>query len=190
MMLVWTADHGWNVRFFDVIRAFLYTPIKDLVFAVTSEVYHSPIPGGVQEMTKAVCGLVDAQADFDEHVGKVGVNLSDKFGSLGLVRLMTGSATFQSKLSGAMMLEKQMADGILFGPSKVMDTTLAAMGKLLLLKISCPQLGSETQFLGRLVVKTELGFQVKPLEKLFGSLVSSAGLGCYAPVHTADVREN
>ena len=104
MMLVWTADHGWNVRFFDVGKAFLYTPIKDPVFACnTSEVYHSPIPGGVWEMIKAVCGLVDAPADFDEHFGKVGVNLSDKCGSLGLARLMTLSAAFQSKLSGAMM---------------------------------------------------------------------------------------
>ena len=40
-------------------------------------------------MTKAVCGLVDAPANFDERFGKVGVNLSDKFGSLVLVRLMT-----------------------------------------------------------------------------------------------------
>ena len=87
-----------------------------------------------------------------------------------------------------MMLEKQMADGILVGPSKVMDTTLAAMGKFLLLNISCPQLGSDTQIFGKLVVKTDLGFQVKPLEKLFGSLVSSAGLGSCAPVHTTDVK--
>ena len=40
-------------------------------------------------MTKAVCGLVDATANFDDRFGKVGVNLSDKFGSLVLVRLMT-----------------------------------------------------------------------------------------------------
>ena len=71
-----------------------------------------------------MCGLVDAPADFDEHFDKVGVNLSDKFRSLGLVRLMTGSAAFQSKLSGALMLENQMADDILVGPSKAMDRSL------------------------------------------------------------------
>ena len=43
-------------------------------------------------MTKAVCGLVDAPADFDEHFGNVGVNLRDNFGSLGLV--MTESLHF------------------------------------------------------------------------------------------------
>ena len=77
---------------------------------------------------KAVCGLVDAPADFDEHFGKVGVNLSDKFRSLGLGRLMTGLAAFQSKLSDVMMWEKQMDDGILVGPSNARDTTLATVG--------------------------------------------------------------
>ena len=56
MLLVLAAHHGWSVRFFDVSRAFLHTPIKDPVFAVPPEEYQSPIPGGVWEMTKAVCG--------------------------------------------------------------------------------------------------------------------------------------
>ena len=37
-------------------------------------------------------------------------------------------AAFQSKHSSVMMLGKQMADGILVGPSKSMDTTLTAVG--------------------------------------------------------------
>ena len=122
-------------------------------------------------MIKAVCGL-DASAHFDEHFSKVGVNLSDNFGSIGLV--MTESAAFQSKLSGIMMLEKQMADDILVGPSKVLDTTLAAMGKV-------HSWGRKRKFLGKLVVKTDLGFQVKPFEKLFGSLMSSAGTLVHSP---------
>ena len=73
------------------------------MFDLTPEEYHSPIPGVVWEMTKAVCGLVHAPADFDEHFGKVAANLSDEFGTLGLVGLMTESAAFQSKLTGAMM---------------------------------------------------------------------------------------
>ena len=51
----------------------------------------------------------------------------------------------------------------------------SAMGKILLLKTSCPQLVSETKFLGRLLIKTERGFLVKPLAKLFDSLLSCAG---------------
>ena len=57
MLLVLAAHHGWSVRFFDVSRAFLHTPIKTRVFAVPPEEYQSPIPGGVWEMTKTVYGL-------------------------------------------------------------------------------------------------------------------------------------
>ena len=108
-------------------------------------------------------------------------------GSLGLERLTTEPAAFQSKLTIVMMC-KHIDDGILVGPSEALDRTLAAMGKLLLLKKTSPQLGSETKFLGRLLVKTERGFQVKPLQKFFDSLLSSAGLGSCAPVHTPGVR--
>ena len=69
-----------------------------------------------------------APADFDEHFGKVVVNSSDEFGSLGLVRLMTGSAAYQSKLSGAMMCgENHMNDDIWVGPSEAMDRSLVPM---------------------------------------------------------------
>ena len=56
------------------------------------------------------------------------------------------------------------------------------------MKTNNPQLGSETKFLGKLLIKTERGFQVKPLAKLFDSLLSSAGMGNCAPVHTPGVR--
>ena len=70
MLLVPAAYHGWSVRFFDVSRAFLHTPIKTRVFAVPPEEYQSPIPGGVWAMTKTVYGLEEAPADYDEHFGK------------------------------------------------------------------------------------------------------------------------
>ena len=38
------------------------------------------------------------------------------------------------------------------------------------------------------MAKTERGFKVKPLEKLFDSLLSSAGLESCAPVHNPGVR--
>ena len=102
MMLVLAAHHGWSVRFFDVSRAFLHTPIKDPVFAVPPE-EHSTIPGGVWEMTMSVYGLEEAPADFDEHFGTVTESLCDDFGSLRLERLTTEPAAFQSKLTGVMM---------------------------------------------------------------------------------------
>ena len=52
-------------------------------------------------MTIAVCGLVYAPADFDERFSKVGVNLSDKFGSLGFGRLMTGHNSGHSWVGNA-----------------------------------------------------------------------------------------
>ena len=118
------------------------------------EEYQGPIPGAASEITKAVYGLEEALADFDEHFGKVAENLSDESGSLELERLMTEPAAFQSKLTGFTMCE-DIDDGTLLGPSEAPGRTLAAMGKLLLFKISSPQLGSETQFIGRLLVKTE-----------------------------------
>ena len=187
MMLVLAAHHGWSVRFFDVSRVSLHTPIKDPVFAVPPEEYHSPIPGGVWEMTMSVGGLEEAPADFDDHFGNVVESLSDDFGSLGLERLKTEPAAFRSKFTGVMMC-KHMDDGVLVGESKTLDRTLTAMSKHLLMKTSNPQLGSETKFLGKLLIKTERGFQIKPLAKLFDNLLSSAGMGNCAPVHTPGRR--
>ena len=73
-------------------------------------------------------------------------------------------------------------------PDEALDRTLTTVGKILLLKTSCPQLGSETKFLGRLLIKTERGFLVKPLAKLFYSLLSCAGLENCNPVHSPGVR--
>ena len=100
---------------------------------------------------------------------------------------MSEPATFQSKLTGVMMC-KHMDDGVLVGPDEALDRTSAAMGKILVLKTSCPQLGSETKFLGRLLIKTERGFLVKPLAKLFDSLLSCAGLENCNAVHSPGVR--
>ena len=83
---------------------------------------------------------------------------------------------------------KHMDDGMLVGPDEALDRTLAAMGKILLLTTGCPQLGSETKFLGRLLIETERGFLVKPLAKLFDSLLSCAGLENCNPVHPPGVR--
>ena len=187
MMLVLAAYHGWSVRFFDVSGAFLHTPIKDPVFAVPPEEYQSPIPGGVWEMTKSVYGLEEAPADFDEHFGTVTESLRDDFGSLCLERLTTEPAAFRSKLTGVMMC-KHMDDGVVVGESKTLDRTMTAMSKHLLMKTSNPQLGSETKFLGKLLIKTERGVQVKPLAKLFDSLLSSAGMGSCAQVQTPGER--
>ena len=81
-----------------------------------------------------------------------------------------------------------MDDGVVVGESKTLDRTMTAMSKHLLMKTSDPQLGSETKFLGKLLIKTERGFQVKPLAKLFDSLLSSAGMGSCAHVQTPGVR--
>ena len=164
------------MRFFDVSTAFLNTPIKTPVFAVPPDEYQSPIPASVWEMTKTVYGSEEAPADFDEHFGKVAEDLCDESGSLCLARLTAEPAAFHSKLTSVMMC-KHMDDGVLVGPDEALDRTLIAVGKILLLKTSCPQLGSETKFLGRLLSKTERGFLVKLLAKLFYSLLSCAVFG-------------
>ena len=79
------------------------------------------------------------------------------------------------------MMYKHMDHDVLVGPEEALDRILAAMGKILLLKTSCPQLGSETKFLGRLLIKTELGFQVKLVAKFF------VGLENRNPVHSPGV---
>ena len=127
-------------------------------------------------MTKTVYGSEEAPADFDEHFGKVAEDLCDESGSLCLARLTAEPAAFHSKLTSVMMC-KHMDDGVLVGPDEALDRTLIAVGKILLLKTSCPQLGSETKFLGRLLSKTERGFLVKLLAKLFYSLLSCAVFG-------------
>ena len=91
-----------------------------------------------------------------------------------LTRLTSEPAAFHSKLRSVMMC-KHVDDGVLVGHDEALDRTLTAMGKILLLKTICPQLGSETKSLGRLLIKTERGFLVKPLAKLFDSLLSCAG---------------
>ena len=63
---------------------------------------------------------------------------------------------------------KHMDDGVL--------GVVTSMCKIILLKTSCPQLG--------LLIKTERGFLVGPLAKLFDSLLSLAGLENCNPVHS------
>ena len=77
---------------------------------------------------------------------------------------------------------------MLVGPDEALDRTLTAMGKILLLKTSWPQLGSETELPGRLLIKTERGFLVKALAKLFDSLLSCAGLENCNPVISPGAR--
>ena len=108
-------------------------------------------------------------------------------GSLCLTRLMSELVAFHSKLTGVMMC-KHMDDGVLVGPDEALDRTLTATGKVLLLKTSCPQLGSETKFLGRMLIKTETGLVVKPLAKLFDSLLSCAGFENCNSVHSLGER--
>ena len=111
------------------------------------------------------------------------MNLSDKIRSLGLGRLMTGLAAFQSKLSGVMMLGKQMADGILVGSSKSMDTTLTTVGSETQTHEICAPVqtlvvGSESRVPEeepKLVVKTDLGFQVKRNSVLCQRMCSRSG---------------
>ena len=113
------------------------------MFAVPPEEYQSPIPRGVWEMSKTLNGLVEAPADFDEHFGNVSEDLCDEFGSLCLTRLTSEPAAFHSKLTSVMMC-KHTDDGVLVGPNEALDRTLTAMGKVLQLKTSYPQPGSET----------------------------------------------
>ena len=157
------------------------------MFAVPPEEHQCPIPGGVWETTKTVNGLEEAPADFYEHFGKVSEDLCDEFGSPCLTRLTSEPAALHSKLTSVMMC-KHMDDGVLVGHDEALDRTLTAMGKMLLLKTICPQLGSETKFLGRLLIKTERGFLVKPLAKLFDNLLSCAGLENCNPAHSPGVR--
>ena len=97
------------------------------------------------------------------------------------------SCAFHSELTSVMTC-KHMDDGELVGHDEALDRTLTGMGKIILLRTSCPQLGSETKFLGRLLIKTERGFLVKPLARLFDSLLSCAGLETCNPVHSPGVR--
>ena len=181
MLLVLAAYHGWSVRFFDVSRAFMHTPIETRAFAVPPEEYQCPILCGVWEMTETVYGLEEALADFDEHFGNVSEDLCDEFGSLCLTRLTSEPAATHSKLTSVMM-SKHMDDGVLVCHGEALDRTLTAIGAILMLKTSCPQLRSETKFFGRLLLKTERRFLVKPHAKLLDSLLSCAGLEKCNPV--------
>lgn len=93
-----------------------------------------------------MCGLEEAPTDFDEHVGKVVENLSDESGSLLELVMLTEPAAFQSKLTGVTMCKHH--DGISVAPSEALSRTLAALGKVLLLKISSPKMGQRQIFLG------------------------------------------
>ena len=128
---------------------FLHTSTKTRVAAVSAREYQSSIPGGAWEMANTVYCLEEAPVDFDEHFGKVSEDLCGEFGSLCLTRLDVRACCISIKAHGVMMC-KHMDDGVLVGPDEALDRTLTAMGKILLSKTSCPQLGSETKFLGRL----------------------------------------
>ena len=74
LLLVYAVVKDYAIYFFDVSRAFLYTPIRELVYAeVPKEYLHAPNDGTdwVFMLNKTVYGLNEAMIDFDDHFEEV-----------------------------------------------------------------------------------------------------------------------
>ena len=145
MLLVLAAHHGWSVRVFRCQQGFpAHTHENSCVCFATRRASESDSCRCLGNDQNCVW-FGGPQADFDEHFGKVAEDLCDESGSLRLARLTAEPAASHSKLTSAMMCKHMDDHRALVGPDEARDKTLTAMGKILLSKTSCPQLGSETK---------------------------------------------
>ena len=161
LFLVVAQRRGYAVKFFDISRAFLHTPIReDLCLQPPSDywTYWKDMSGEdlgdvVWQMQCTIYGLKEAMVDFDTHFEKINVE------ELGLRRFKSDPAAYADDRSG-LILSKHVDDGIMVGTKRAIDDYEAQLSKHFMLKTS-PYLeeGMEQEYLGRIIRRIPGGLQ-------------------------------
>ncbi len=151
-----------TVRFFDISRAFLHTPVKRKVFLKPPAEYRPEMEDSVWELDKVMYGLEEAMVEFDDYfdeavTGQVKdpTNPTSKSEAWHFERMVCEPAVFVNK-AWDVLISKQVDDGLVTGPPDKVEAVLCALGQLFILKVE-PELqtGQETMYIGRVLTKIE-----------------------------------
>jgi hypothetical protein len=179
-LLCLAASRSWEVRFFDISRAFLHTPIREKVFLVPPPEYREYCqatfghdPGGVVwKLRCTIYGLNEAMVDFDKHYASVSVD------TLKMTRVIAEPSVYVR--SGPVIVTKHVDDGMVIGKLDEVNGFLREMGEHFLLKVS-PVLppGGQQVHLGRVIERLadNSGYSIRCAEKTVDSLLDILGLG-------------
>eukprot|EP00959_Pyramimonas_sp_CCMP1952_P162490 3397313-Pyramimonas_sp.AAC.1 len=104
------------IYFFDISRACLYAPIRELVYAeVPRECCHLPDSSDwIFKLNKTVYGLNEAMIDFDDHFENIATGQSDE-SKMTFKRFLSDPCTFADRTNQVAM-SKHVDDGTLVGP--------------------------------------------------------------------------
>ena len=188
-LLVFAHRHGLSVRFFDVSRAFLHTPIRDRVLVRPPPEFGAE-PGQAWLLNVVLYGLNEGMCDFDSHFENVVTGkLEDATKSkLHLKRLLSDSACYFDRARRLALL-KHVDDGMIVAGEKESDKFIEELGEHFLLKpTGFLKVGEPAKFLGRWFERVQVGFDFWVDPALLKSLLAELGLTTCAGVPTPGVK--
>ena len=156
-LLVYAHLNGLAVRFFDVRRAFLHTPIRDDVWIEPPPEWPNP-RDEVWKLRCTLYGLQEAMVDFDTYFDEVvqGKVNYEGYPVMTMNRNLTDPASWRGE---KVLMAKHVDDGIVVGRSHDIDQALDKLGSYFILKITEEiSVGREEKLLGSLIKRTEDGF--------------------------------
>ncbi|CAK0836789.1 unnamed protein product, partial [Prorocentrum cordatum] len=174
LLMVYAIVKDFAIFFFDISRAFLYTPIRELVYAeVPKEYCHLPDGSDwVFKLNKTVYGLNEAMIDFDDHFENIATGRNDE-SKMTFKRFLSDPCTFADKANQVAM-SKHVDDGTLVGPRVSASRVLEELGTHFLLKVSELTVGGpEIKHLGRGWLRTPEGVQVRMWPAIVKKLLDS-----------------
>ncbi|CAK0910250.1 unnamed protein product, partial [Prorocentrum cordatum] len=162
LLMVYAIVQDFAIFFFDISRAFLYTPIRGLVYAEVPKEYCHLLDSSdwVFKLNKTVYGLNEAMIDFDDHFENIATGRSDESKMI-FKRFLSDPCTFADKANQVVM-SKHVDDGTLVGPRVSASKALEELGTHFLFKVSELTVGGpEIKHLGRGWLRTPEGIQVR-----------------------------
>jgi hypothetical protein len=184
------------VRFFDISRAFLRTPVKRKVFLKPPVEYRPETEERVWQLDKVMYGLEEAMDEFDDYFEEVvtgqvkdPANPTSKSEVLNFERMVCEPAVFVNK-AWDVVISKHVDDGLVTGPPDKVEAVLRALGQLFFLKVA-PELqtGQETMYRGRVLTKIEGGFAYRPSAKLINNFLEAFNLTKASAVRAPCIKQ-
>ena len=178
LLLVLAQILNYAVKFFDISRAFLHTPIREDVclqpppdyFAYCLEVYGVDPGDIVWQLRCTIYGLKEAMVDFDQHFEEANVQ------HMGMRRLVSDPAVYANDQTGVIM-SKHVDDGLMIGSETAVEEYEAKLSEHFMLKSSeFMAVDAEHVYLGKVIRRIEGGFAVRCGDKLVENFLESLEL--------------
>ena len=170
VLLALAAVRNYAVRFFDVSRAFLHTPIREDVW-IEPPVEWKGNGDEVWHMNCTVYGLQEAMVDFDTHFDDVfcGKVEPDGRDMMQMTRHVSDPACWSGEGTHVV---KHVDDGVVVGPAECVNEVLAKLGQYFKLKVTDElATGRPEKLLGGYICRIKDGFVQYCKESLIDEFV-------------------